>query len=297
MAGRWLADPQRSDGLTTKLVALLPPLLDGAAAEPVRRFLQHNLGTALKRIEFAPLAADVLELLIARNAHLTVLDEILVQARRLLLEADAEIRAGVRTRTAWLWQRLGVDDKVSDRLITAVDELLRDASTDPEHLWRARFTEAVRAYAAHLRSASAARARAEEFMHELVAHAPLRPYLDTLWENLRAQIRTDALLPDSRLAAQMRGALHRLGNSLLADAAMCTAIDAWLRRWLLGLVEQRRHEVATLIAETVRRWDVGTVTERIERAIGRDLQYIRINGTLIGGLVGVLIHMVSRLLP
>jgi uncharacterized membrane-anchored protein YjiN (DUF445 family) len=297
VAGRWLADPRRSGGLTTRLVAWLPRVLDAADAEPVRRFLHHTLGAALTRIEFAPLAADVLELLIARNAHQAVLDEILVQARRQLQEADAEIRASVRSRTAWLWQRLGMDDKVSDRLIAAIDDLLREASNDPEHVWRERFTAAVRDYIARLRSSASGRARAEEFMREVVAHAPLRSYLDALWEALRAQIRADAALPDSRLAAQMRGALAGLGSSLLADDAARGALDAWLRRLLLRVVEQRRHEVATLIAETVRRWDAGTVTERVERAIGRDLQYIRINGTLIGGLVGVLIHVISRLLP
>lgn len=297
VACRWLADPRRSGTLTTKFIALLPHVLDGAGAEPVRRFLQQQLSTALKRVEFAPLVADLLELLITRNAHQAVLDEILLQAQRLLLEADAEIRAGVRSRTAWLWQRLGVDDKVSDRLITAIDDLLREASSDPEHVWRERFTSAVRDYIAHLRGSVHTRARAEDFMHELIAHAPLRSYFDTLWEQLRAQLRADALNEDSRLAAQLRDGLNGLGNSLLADDAARTAIDTWLRQLLLRLVEQRRHEVATLIAETVRRWDPGTVTERVERAIGRDLQYIRINGTLIGGVVGVLIHLLSKFLP
>ena len=297
VAGRWLADPGRGGALTSQLVALLPRVLDAAGAEPVRRFLRHTLSVALKRLELAPLAADLLELLITRNAHQAVLDEMLTQARRLLMEADPEIRARVRQRTGWLWQRMGMDEKVSDRLIATVDELLREVSNDPDHVWRERFTTTVREYMTKLRGSALRRAQAEEFIRGLIEHAPVRAYLGTLWEQLRTQIRTDAAQPDSRLATQLRGALSGLGKSLLADDAARTTLDVWLRQLLLRLVEQRRHEVVTLIAETVRRWDTGTVTERIERAIGRDLQYIRINGTLIGGLVGVLIHLISKRLP
>jgi len=296
-ASRWLADPARSRPFIVRFVELLPRVLDAAGEEPLRRFLQHNLHAALKRVEVAPLAADVLELLMTRNAHQAVLDELLVQARRWLAEMDAEIRARVRSRTAWLWQRLGMDDKVSDRLIAAVDELLLEVIADPHHAWRERFTAMARDYVASLRASPRGQARAEEFLRGLLDQPPVKTYIGAVWTQLRDQIRADAAQPDSRVVAQLQAMLNGLGRSMLADHEARAALDAALRRWLLRVVEQRRHEVGTLIAETVRRWDAHTVTERIERAIGRDLQYIRINGTLIGGVAGVVIHVISKLLP
>jgi uncharacterized membrane-anchored protein YjiN (DUF445 family) len=122
----------------------------------------------------------------------------------------------------------------------------------------------------------------------------LGSYVGSVWDEVRARVREDAASEDSAIRANLHSALLRLADALLAEPAVREAINASLRKALAEIVETRRHEVAELIAQTVRRWDAHTVSERIERAIGRDLQYIRINGTVIGGLVGVIIHALSR---
>jgi uncharacterized membrane-anchored protein YjiN (DUF445 family) len=294
---RWLADPQRSAPLAAHIAQFLPRILDAMGDEPVRHFLHGNLVAWLRRVDMASLAADVLETLTAQNRHQALVDEIIAQAERFLRESEPEIRARVREKTAWLWQKIGLDEKVADRLIRAAEEALAEVSADPTHAWRQRFTQLVQDYIAALRISSEYQRRAEALKEALVEHPLLTHYLGAVWDEIRARIREDAALPDSRVRAHLQVSLMRLGEGLLADSAVRDAVNASLRQTLIRVVETRRQEVAALIADQVRRWDAGTLTERIERAIGRDLQYIRINGTVIGGLVGVAIHFISQLFP
>jgi uncharacterized membrane-anchored protein YjiN (DUF445 family) len=293
-AARWLAQPERSAMLAGHAANLLPRLLDAVGDEPMRQFLHRQVLAGLRRVEMAPLAADVLETLTAGNRHQELVDEVILQTRRLLSEAEPELRARVREKTAWLWKKLGVDEAISDRLISAAEETLAEVAADPTHAWRQRFTDLVHEYVVRLRTSAEYARRAEALKQSLLDHPVLGGYVGSLWDEVRTRVREDAAREDSAIRASLHSALLRLADALLAEPAVREAIDAGMRKALAEIVEARRHEVAELIAQTVRRWDARTVSERIERAIGRDLQYIRINGTVIGGLVGVIIHAVSN---
>lgn len=296
LTARWLSDPARSAAVAQQVAAFLPRVLDASADESIRQFMHRNLVGALRRLEAAPLAAELLETLTAQNRHQQLVDEIIAQAHRFLVEAEPDIRQRVRDKTAWLWQKLGVDDAISDRLIRAAEEALADIGNDPQHAWRQRFTELVREYIDGLRHDPAYHAQAERIKNELLDHPVLARYVGGIWDETRERIRRDVESPDSRIRANLQLALVHLGEGLMQDPAVRVALNDWLRKALADLVDGRRHDVAELIAETVRRWDARTLSDRIEHAIGRDLQYIRVNGTLIGGLVGVAIHAVSSLL-
>jgi uncharacterized membrane-anchored protein YjiN (DUF445 family) len=292
-AARWLAQPERSAGLAGHVARMLPHLLDAVGDEPVRQFLNRQVRDGLQRIEMAPLAADVLETLTAGNRHRELVDEVIEQTRRLLSEAEPALRARVREKTAWLWKKLGVDEAISDRLIAAAEEALAEAAVDPTHAWRQRFTELVREYVVRLRTSPEYAQRAEALKQALLDHPVLGSYIGSVWDEVRARVREDTASEDSAIRASLRAGLQRLADALLAEPAVREALDAGMRKAITEIVETRRNEIAELIAQTVRRWDARTVSDRIERAIGRDLQYIRINGTVIGGLVGVVIHAVS----
>lgn len=295
LSARWLSDPARAGAVASQVAAFLPRVLDASADESIRQFMHRNLIDALRRLQAAPLAAELLETLTAQNRHQQLLDEIIARAHRFLVESEPDIRRRVRAKTAWLWQKLGVDDAISDRLIRAAQEALADIGADPEHAWRQRFTELVHEYIDGLRHAPEYHAQAERIKNELLDHPVLARYVGGIWDETRERIRRDVESPDSRIRANLQLALVHLGEGLMQDATVRAALNDWLRKALTDLVDARRHEVAELIAETVRRWDARTLSDRIEHAIGRDLQYIRVNGTLIGGLVGVAIHAVSSI--
>lgn len=293
-AADWLRDPARTAPVARQAVRVLPRLLEAIDDAPLRQFLVRNLHDTLARVDVAPLLAGVLELIATPDRLQALVDGLVGQARQFLADAEPDIRVRVRERTAWLWQKLGIDQAISDRLITVAQETLAEVAADPKHAWRLRLDALLREHAAALRHSPAYQARAEAFKQSLLAQPELADALGNVWTRLRERLDAHAAADPSPLAARLQDLLAGLGESLAGEPPVQRALDTWLRRALLGLVEARRHEAGELIAETVRRWDTGTVTERIERAIGRDLQYIRINGTVIGGLVGVGIHALSR---
>ncbi len=291
----WLTDRARSGVVAGGLATLLPRLLDALGEEPMRHFIRENFAGALRRIEMAPLAAELLDTLTAHDQHQQLVDELVVQAERFLRDAEPDIRGRVRAKTAWLWQKLGIDEKIADRLIEAAEQALAEIGRDPSHAWRQRFTQLVREYIGALRDSDEYRQRAERFKAAVLAQPGLSHYLGAVWDEVRARVREDAARDDSRIRANLEETLVWLGTTLRQDPAVRDALNGWMRAVLTELVRTRRNEVATLISDTVRRWDARTVSDKVERAIGRDLQYIRINGTLIGGVVGVLLHAASRL--
>lgn len=290
----WLRDPARTAPATRQVLRLLPRLLEAVDDAPLRQFLAHNLHETLTRIEISPVLAGVLDLVATPDRQQALVDGLIAQARHFLADSEPDIRQRVRERTAWLWQKIGIDQAISDRLITVAQEALAEVAADPKHAWRLRLGALLRDHAAALRHSPAYQARAEALKQSLLAQPELADALGSVWTRLRERLEAEARDDASPLAVRLQDMLAGLGNSLAAEPPVQRALDTWLRRALLGVIEARRHEAGELIAETVRRWDTGTVTERIERAIGRDLQYIRINGTLIGGLVGVGIHLLSR---
>ncbi len=292
----WLTDRTRSHAIAGGLTGLLPRLLDAVGEEPMRHLFREKLESALRRVDLAPLAAELLDTLTAQDRHQGLIDELVLQAERFLREAEPDIRVRVRTKTAWLWQKLGVDEKIADRLIEAAEEALAEIGRDPAHAWRQRFTQLVRDYIGTLRHSEEQRQRAERLKQAVLSYPGLGEYLGAVWDEVRARVRDDAARDDSRIRANVEATLVWLGERLRADPAVRDALNSWMRAVLTDLVRTRRNEVAGLISGTVRRWDARTVSDKVERAIGRDLQYIRINGTLIGGLVGVLLHAGSQVL-
>jgi uncharacterized membrane-anchored protein YjiN (DUF445 family) len=292
--GDWLADPARVHPMAGALARFVPRVLDAFGEQPVREFLRANLARGLQRVELGALAAEILEVLTAHNQHQALVDELIRAAERLLREAEPDLRIRVAEKTAWLWKKLGVDAAISDRLIEAAEQALAEVSADPDHAWRKRFTELTGEYVYALRHAPEWRTRADALKQLLTEHPVLGEYVGRVWDELRAHIREDARAPDSSIRSALEASLHHLGSSLLADRAVRTVLNDWLRVLLTDLARSRGTEVASLIADTVRAWDADTMSERIERAVGRDLQYIRINGTLIGGLIGVALYALSR---
>lgn len=292
--GEWLADPARVQPVAGAAARFVPRALDALGEEPVRAFLRANVAAGLQRIEFGPLAAEILEMLTTQNQHQALVDELIRTAERLLREAEPELRVRVGEKTAWLWKKLGVDAAISDRMIEAAEQALTEISADPEHAWRKRFTELTTEYVRALRHSPELRERAEALKRLLLEHPLLGDYVGRVWDELRAHIRADAQAPDSRMREALEASLHHLGSSLLEDDAVRAALNGWLRDLLTDLARSRGTEVANLIAETVRAWDADTMADRIERAVGRDLQYIRVNGTLIGGLIGLTLYALSH---
>ena len=294
---RWLKRPKTIDLIATRLSRFLPNLLDTLDDDDLRHLLHTMVTGRLERVQLAPLAGDAIGLLTKDGRHVPLVNELLEYGADAVQEYEPLIRDRVRQRTAWLWRAIGVDAIVSDKLIAVAVETLNAARADPEHAWRIKLDEQIGTFAEQLKTSPELNESAEALKAELLTHPAVARYMQSLWNDLRAQVAADIAKPDSRVRAHLSEAIEAFADRLLADPVIQRKVNRLLRSMVEQAADTGRHAIADLIAQTVHKWDAHTVSSKIELAVGKDLQFVRINGTLIGGLVGLTLHSISRFLP
>ncbi|HQR53864.1 MAG TPA: DUF445 domain-containing protein, partial [Burkholderiales bacterium] len=283
-AAQWLKQEGRSSAVATRVTDLLPQLLDAVEDEDVSRFISEQLLARVDEIEAAPLAGRLLGMLTQHDRHQEIMDALLKSASRLLGEYDGMIRQKITENTAWLLRKFRLDAVVAKTLLTAAEQQLREVSEDPAHPWRLRFDAAVREFIAKLTTSPEYLAQGERLKAELLEHPAVRNYVAGLWGEIKGAVRRDAAQPGSKLKERVAAVIVGFADALLVDEALRLKVDGWVKTTVVRAVTTRRREVGLLIAETMRRWDARTFTDKIEQEVGNDLQYIRLNGTIIGGL-------------
>jgi uncharacterized membrane-anchored protein YjiN (DUF445 family) len=176
-------------------------------------------------------------------------------------------------------------------------QLLHDVAQDAAHPLRLRFAEGVRELIEKLKTSDLLRERGERIKAQIIEHLRTEPYYRRLWDQLKRKLADDLASADSRLLAYARTVLMALGNGLLQDHAMQARLNAWALQVTESLMLAHRHQVSLLIADIVKSWDAKDVSTKLELEIGKDLQYIRVNGTLVGGTVGLVLHALSTMVP
>jgi uncharacterized membrane-anchored protein YjiN (DUF445 family) len=292
---KWLADPAQSRALAGGLVQAVPALLDALDDETVAAFLRQQAAEAAEGARVAPAFGSVLEALAEQGRHQAILDALLKQGYHLLEENKELVRDKIRSRSGWLMRFVSADKKVADTVINAVNDLLYDVASDPRHPLRAQLNEVVMKFADDLRDDPVLQARVGSWIKEAAAHPTVGQAVEAGWSEFKAALRRDCASPEGKLRAWMESALTNLGAGLLREPSVRAALNARLRSLLVELADRHGEDVARLVSETIRRWDSATVVEKLESNVGRDLQYIRLNGTIIGGLVGLVLHAAAEI--
>lgn len=262
--------------------------------ENVRAFLRRFSVQQLQRAELGPLLSRLLEWLVRDGRHQALLTQGLRYAVVVLHDNREAIRGNVQKESPW-WLPGFVDDRIVQQMLDRIETLLFQMALDPDHSVRAGFDRLLDSWVDELRSSPAMQAKLERFKQETLENSELQDYLYQIWTDLVAGVERDIASEDSYIAAELHRVLSDFANTLENDGKMQASIDRWLVDSAVVLVSENRHAIASLISDTVAGWDAEETTQRVELAIGSDLQYIRINGTLVGGLVGVLLHALGQL--
>jgi uncharacterized membrane-anchored protein YjiN (DUF445 family) len=294
-AAGWIRQEGRAAALAANVADLLPQMLDAVEDEDVSRFISGHLVARVREIEAAPLAGELIGLLTQNRRHQQIMDALLKSASRLLEEYDATIRDKITQNTTWLFRKLALDTAVANTIVSAAEQQLKEVGADPDHPWRRRFDDAVADFVERLKTSADYSAHAERLKEELLEHPAARSYVAGLWGEIKEAVRHDARRADSRLKERIATVFVGFADALLGDASLRAKVNGWAKGALVRTVTARRREVGVLIAETVRRWDARTLTDKVEQEVGNDLQYIRLNGTIIGGLAGLAIYCVTML--
>jgi uncharacterized membrane-anchored protein YjiN (DUF445 family) len=249
----------------------------------------------LRRTEISPLLGHALASAINEDRHVPMLEAAIRWMARALDANEPLIREMVHKKANWVLKLAGLDAKLADAIIDGLKKLTTEMSEDPAHPVRVKVEEALAQLANDLQSKPETRERVEAMKEQLLDNRSINLWLDTLWQKGREAIIKAARNPDAVMAGKLGEVLKSMGGTLEKDARIRSAINQFARRAVVGMAASYGGSIVKLVSETIRGWDARTVTDRLEGAVGRDLQYIRINGTIVGGLVGLILHVIDTL--
>ncbi len=294
-AGRFLASEDRggSGRLRDGASRLLADILESLDDDRLGGMAKSAIAERLRRMDVAPLLGQSLTAAMREGRHVPLLDGIINRVSLVIASNEDIIREMVHERAGRVLRWTGLDENVANAVITGLNKLAFDIADNPEHPLRLKINEMLDDLAHDLQHDDRMQARVQSLKDDLIANPAMQNWIDGLWQQGRAALLRAARDPDKAMAGKLGETLRQLGQTLQTDARLRTMINRFARRAAVGAAASYGDGIVKLVSDTIRSWDVGKVTERVESAVGRDLQYIRINGTLVGGLVGLAIHAVD----
>ncbi|KJV48151.1 membrane protein [Pantoea sp. BL1] len=304
MLAHWLNTPGNADRIGRHLLQVMRGFLDLTDDERIQRFLRRAMHRALDKVDLTQSSALLLDSLTKNNRHQELLDAAVQQLLRLLhkpgtrefiaaqivrwLKREHPIKAKMLP-TEWLGEHS------ADLVANAVDSILDEVALDQGHEFRLGFNRAVQRLIEKLKTDPEMAERAEVIKSWLKEDESLNRYIGELWQDLRSWLKADLNSEDSRVQERVRLAALWFGETLAADEALRTSMNQHLEDAARSIAPEFAEFLTRHISDTVKSWDAREMSQQIELNIGRDLQFIRINGTLVGGTIGLVLYLLSQL--
>src|SRR3954449_7957048 len=295
-AGRFLQTPA-GEGTRIRAGAsrLIADIFESLDDERLGGIVKGAIASRIRKAEISPLLGHALASAINEERHVPMLEAAIRWMARALDANEPLIRDMVHKKANWVLKLAGLDAKLADAIVDGLRKLTVEMSTDPAHPVRVKVEEALAQLANDLQTRPETRERVEAMKEQLLDNKSVSLWLDTIWQKGREAVIRAARNPDAVLAGKLGEVLKTMGATLETDSRIRGALNQFARRAVVGTAASYGSAIVRLVSDTIRGWDARTVTARLEAAVGRDLQYIRINGTLVGGLVGVVLHVVDKL--
>ena len=297
-AGRWLADPSGAGQgrLRRGASRLAADMLESLDQERLGGMAKAALSAQLRGLRVAPLIGQALQAAIAENRHVPLIDAIVRWAGKTIEANEPILRDMISSKAGSILRWTGLDATLANAILDGLYKLLIDMARDPEHPLRAKAEQGLATFAIDLQHDPVAQAKVENFKNDMLDNPALGAWWQGIWEKARAAMLRAARDPDALMKGKLGEALRQLGETLQNDPRLAATINRFVRRAAVGAASDYGDNIVRLVSDTIRGWDTATITGRLENAVGRDLQYIRVNGTIVGGLVGVAIHAINGVL-
>ncbi|WP_241687697.1 DUF445 domain-containing protein [Janthinobacterium sp. 17J80-10] len=287
----WLEAPGNGRRLAHQLAGTIPALLRMMEDKDVGHFLQQRVSATLQEVRFAPLLGGLLAILKAGGQHQRVFDHVIELAADALDRNQPYIRQKIHDSSP-RWLPKSIDEKFFVRLVDELNNIL-DEMREEDSEWRGRFEFAFENFIEQLKTSPDYEARIDRWIREMLAQNEFRGYITQIWQDIKARLLQDVEAEDSKTVARLEQALVALARALEQDRVVSDKLNRWLRGFATETIVHRRGEIAQLVERVIRKWDGETIARKVELHVGKDLQYIRINGTLVGGMVGLVLHLVA----
>ncbi len=293
--GAWLGEDEHAQRLVDIGSRVVADGLGRVKESDVAAVVQEAIIPRMLDEPLSPMAGQLLGEVVRDGAHVGAVDLGLTELHRWLSSNAHEVTSLVGQRAPW-WTPLWLDDRVAVRIHTEMVEWVAEIRDTPDHQARAALDRWLATLAEDLQHDPATQARAERLKDRLLTQPQVATTSVAIWEALRRALVGSLEDPEGLVRRRAVEELQSLGERLTTDEALGARVDGVLADVAAYAVTHYGHELATVISATVNRWDGKETAERIELHVGRDLQFIRINGTVVGGLAGLVIHAVASVL-
>ena len=293
--GAWLVRPENAARLGENAGDALAGLGEVLRDEDIHAAVEQIVRRRIAETPAAPIAARGVEVAVDGGHHQVLLETVLRGLTRFLEDNRRTLRDRLGQESPW-WVPESVDDMVFEKGLAVLQRFLDEVVTEPDHELRQQYDARLRELADRLRTDPELGARAEGMKAELLSHPAVREWTALLGSEIKTSVTDAAADPDSELRRRLQAGIVSFGNKLCVDPALQAKVDGWLEQVVGYLTDQYRGELADLVTGTVRSWDTEETSAKIELQVGRDLQWIRVNGTVVGGLAGLLIYTFAQLI-
>lgn len=289
--GAWLGREANARAVSRDAAVALDWMLRTVDNAELREAAKSGFREALGHIPVNVALTTLIDVAIAGNYGQRLIDQLVEFGREQLDKNRFEIRLKIRSRSPW-WLPRVVDEQIYDQLVAEFERILDEVGGNPAHPARQQFNDKLRSMKQSLEADDEVIRRGRALWDELLDHPDVRGYVGDLAARIREHLQTALATPDSALRIGIEREVKGIGATLASDEAMAAALNRRLEELLIHLIESYRDSLSKIVSDTIEQWDPVATSRRIELYIGRDLQFIRVNGTLVGGLVGVLIYVV-----
>ena len=290
-AATWLSQPHNAAAVATQLTSAVPALLRMVEDKDASVFLQDALAGALKDVKLAPLLSRLLSVLAAGGQHQVLLEKLLGLIANALDENRPYIRQKVHEHSP-KWLPKMIDDKFYERLMAGIEHILADFQ-DEDSQWRLRFQAATEDLIDNLAHSPDYEDKLRRLLDNSIGHPLFRHYAGQVWADVSQRLLADTTSSNSRIAAHLEQALRAFASALGRHQPVQIKLNDWIRTFAAETIVAKRELLVDLVRRVIRSWDAETLSRKFEMHVGRDLQYIRINGTIVGGLVGLVLYTIG----
>ncbi|MEM7276492.1 MAG: DUF445 domain-containing protein [Pseudomonadota bacterium] len=289
----WMQRPDNADRLAADLAGVLRRVLSFTDNRALRDLTKESLRSLLDKARLTPLFGQLLEFLLLKDPDQALVNGLLVLARKQLANNRQSLQQSLSDRTPW-WLPRFVDRRIFDRLVDELDQYLADTRHKDDDAAKEQLLELLQGLITALKTDPALIQRGEDLKAQVLEHPWLQQHLSKLINDFSSWLSDNLDDPSSDLRQRLVDGVSVLGQRLESDEALKLDLDKSCRDTVLYVVQRYNDSIASVISETVKNWDAQATAERIELQVGRDLQFIRINGTLVGGFVGLSLHLIWK---
>lgn len=289
----WLKKHSSREILETEVVNLARRIILDLEDKEVEEFLSKKGAEILNEIDLQKLSATGIQYFIARNEHINVLEMLLPQLMEYIHESRDMVQQRLSENKPFIAFLAG--KKISKEVVEGLIKFIEEVQEDKNHFVRKKLTENLQEFSIEVVDSPTWKTKFDALKNEMLTSQNLKPYTDDAWQSIKGILIQNLDDPNSPLQNYLEKNIQKLSDSLSGDEEIGAKLNGWIRHFLYRMILKNRNEVERLISTTVAGWEGRELSEKLELEVGKDLQFIRVNGTLVGGLVGLIIYILTNL--